>query len=38
MLNKIADKLAEDPDIRDWILEQNYKLPEPKDKKNDRRK
>ena len=31
---KIAEALAEDPLVRDWIIEQGYKLPEKKETNN----
>jgi len=34
MLNKLAEKLAEDPDVRDWLIDNNYKDPT-HDKENE---
>ena len=36
MLNRLAEKLAKDPEIRDWLIEQNYALPQPKDSRNEK--
>jgi hypothetical protein len=35
MLNKLEIELAKDPEIRDWLIEQGYQVPQPKDKEND---
>jgi len=38
MLNKLEIELAKDPEIRDWLIEQGYQVPQPKDNKNEQTK